>query len=57
MLTVPNNLHVIFHSVKVTPLLSTMALFTSTDISLPATVIVVITFSNLQQLFLNNFMI
>ena len=33
--TVLNNLHFNFHSVKVTSLLNTMALFTSTDISWP----------------------
>ena len=53
MLTVLNNLHFNFCSVKVTSLLSTIALFTSTDISLPTTVIDVITFSNHEQLFLN----
>ena len=46
VLTVLNNLHLHFHSVKVTSLLSTMALFTSTDIYLPIMVIDVITFRN-----------
>ena len=49
MLTVLNNLHFNLCSVKVTSLLSTMALFNSTDISLPTivnSVIDVMTFSN-----------
>ena len=46
MLTVLKNLHFNFRSIKVTSLLSTMALFISTDIPLPTMVIHVMTFSN-----------
>ena len=55
VLTQLNNNNFYFSSVKVRSLLSTMALFTSTDIYLPTTVIDAITLSNRYQFFLNQF--